>query len=474
MGVGEPLEVTFELVTPAYAGAAERSETDGLRPPTLKALLRFWWRAMRPELSPDQLFKRESEIFGSTDKGQGLRIVPGGRWPDLRAGRDYDRAGTPEPDPTHGYMAYGAVAWESSRRQSELQVPRLHPPGAQSFRLILGKFTTGRDGKPRALSPMELAVHRLEVEGAVWLLSAFGGIGSRSRRGVGSIMVRDFPFLVFPNLASVEQGANLANTLRRGLRLASSLPQAARAVLARSHGEQDAEEAENTAVECLKDTQGTRFSCEPEHAALSNGSRVLVGSPRQGGFFSSPRDALRAAKEDFYAYRRSLGCYSVRQRQRATAPEGPDHRWRASMQGAHTPPAGPNLAPLAAAFGLPLPGHMASSGFDVDVVAQGKDIDRRASPVFFKVLRWGGVGFAPVILYMPSRFLPANARMVVQVVEPRVGGDDRRTRDSRIRWQGGLQQRGYTGVTDFLHGLLQSPTSVRWRCPETTWQEVAW
>lgn len=106
----EPIEVTFELTTPAYAGTADTGKTEGLRPPTLKALLRFWWRAMHAELRGDDLFRAEESLFGSTRAGQGLRMVPRGDWGTVRTE-------TPErPSPQQRYLGYGRVRDEDPRR----------------------------------------------------------------------------------------------------------------------------------------------------------------------------------------------------------------------------------------------------------------------------------------------------------------------------------------------------------------------
>lgn len=110
MAAQAAIDVTFELVTPAYAGGADPNVIDCLRPPTLKALLRFWWRAMNPEMGPTELFEREGEIFGSTKHGQGLRMVPRGDWSSARAE-------TPKSlSRQQRYLGYGRVRDEDTGR----------------------------------------------------------------------------------------------------------------------------------------------------------------------------------------------------------------------------------------------------------------------------------------------------------------------------------------------------------------------
>ncbi len=42
----EKLEATFRIVTPMFIGGADQTPSDGIRPPSVKGALRFWWRAL--------------------------------------------------------------------------------------------------------------------------------------------------------------------------------------------------------------------------------------------------------------------------------------------------------------------------------------------------------------------------------------------------------------------------------------------
>lgn len=63
-----------ETVTPMFLAGAD-GRTPELRPPSIKGAMRFWWRAMNGHLSPEELKKRETEIFGGSGKGQGRSNV---------------------------------------------------------------------------------------------------------------------------------------------------------------------------------------------------------------------------------------------------------------------------------------------------------------------------------------------------------------------------------------------------------------
>ncbi len=64
--------ITFECetITPMFLAGADGA-TPELRPPSIKGIMRFWWRAFNGHLSLDKLMKLEGEIFGAADKNIG-------------------------------------------------------------------------------------------------------------------------------------------------------------------------------------------------------------------------------------------------------------------------------------------------------------------------------------------------------------------------------------------------------------------
>lgn len=345
MATGKALPVTFELITPAYAGAADRTKTDGLRPPTLKALLRFWWRAMHPGDRPGQLFQRESEIFGSTGRGQGLRLVPVGDWPAWRS----DGVGTEETKPIFQYLAYGPITRSGGRFRLNVERLTVDPVCQKLVVKIVG---------PGRFQSAEWD----EVRGALWLLSAFGGIGSRSRRGWGSLRIHT-QFSEFTDPHSGTDEDQTLCILRKGLK--SLVPNSAPVG-------------------------------DPQHTSLSAGMRVALGSKVE-----SWKEALKNAGKAYYDYRRALGAeFGHRPGQ-----GGPD--WRLRSQWLANGVTSGSPAPQATSFGLPLNAYFSRSRRKADVGVGTRLDGRRASPVFIKILRVGN-GFAPVIAWLPSLLLPSN------------------------------------------------------------------
>ncbi|HEV2472928.1 MAG TPA: RAMP superfamily CRISPR-associated protein, partial [Chthonomonadales bacterium] len=190
----DPINLELRLVTPAYTGGADTEVADGLRPPTLKALLRFWWRAMHPELKPQELFAREEALFGSTSAGQRLSIIPVG---PINTMSECPARYTTDVKPPLFYLAYGT----QGDRQSNPR-PRAKADTTYRYRLILSPAMTVED--------------RSEIFKALWLLGAIGGCGTRSRRGFGSLEIVSAS-LDLPHRPAADTQAALVTWLKSGV-----------------------------------------------------------------------------------------------------------------------------------------------------------------------------------------------------------------------------------------------------------------
>jgi CRISPR-associated protein Cmr1 len=42
----ETIEAVYRIVTPMFIGGADQKPNDGVRAPSFKGMLRFWWRAL--------------------------------------------------------------------------------------------------------------------------------------------------------------------------------------------------------------------------------------------------------------------------------------------------------------------------------------------------------------------------------------------------------------------------------------------
>ncbi|MBN1543743.1 hypothetical protein JW992_16490 [candidate division KSB1 bacterium] len=149
-------------------------EGDGLRIPSLRGVLRYWFRSLNYDVDAKAVFAKEAEVFGSTETGQGVRIIPAreqkfgvqkvgkGEW--LDAG--YHDA----------YLGYGPLLFDRNLGGSTSHNDSRHreaivPGSVFNFRAC------GTDGQIN------------ELKKCLMLLSIFGGLGSRNRRGWGSVWV---------------------------------------------------------------------------------------------------------------------------------------------------------------------------------------------------------------------------------------------------------------------------------------------
>jgi CRISPR-associated protein Cmr1 len=168
------LTVTLKTVTPMFLGGANPNQTAEFRAPSIKGALRFWYRAIDPLYKQPFDGKKnsptwEEKIFGSTEHGQGafsLRLENG--------------------------SIKGSDEWNHNN------YPNKNGLRYFSFPLDMG-------GKKRKYIPsntnicMSTIFHykpadkeRKAILSSLWLLGHIGGLGSRSRRGHGTVALQSW------------------------------------------------------------------------------------------------------------------------------------------------------------------------------------------------------------------------------------------------------------------------------------------
>lgn len=181
------IEATYRIVTPMFIGGANQDPSDGIRPPSFKGALRFWWRALNwgkfyqvnagdESEALKALHQEESRLFGSAAKdgkgGQGCFLLSVSKnvfghkkqnevHPDFK-NKDAAR-----------YLAYGLMEAFSSRKTGKKagQLVRGCLNENQYFTVSL-KFRGEIDGS---------------ILSSLKALGLLGGLGSRTRKGLGSI-----------------------------------------------------------------------------------------------------------------------------------------------------------------------------------------------------------------------------------------------------------------------------------------------
>jgi CRISPR-associated protein Cmr1 len=165
--------ITFECetITPMFLGGAD-GRTPELRPPSIKGLMRFWWRAMNAHLSLEDLKEEEAKIFGGSGEKEGrskvtIRVYP------------FNLSTSKDDFPSHPvqvknfkinileYLAYGTYEYERGRGNIFI---RDYIIPDQKFSISI-------------TAPNE---RKSEIINVFQILSTFGGLGSRARNGFGS------------------------------------------------------------------------------------------------------------------------------------------------------------------------------------------------------------------------------------------------------------------------------------------------
>jgi CRISPR-associated protein Cmr1 len=177
----DTLAATFRVITPVFCAGHEQNGPSHIRAFSLRGAIRYWHRAVDP------LFrKHEGPAFGSSagDQGEASPIVLIVSTP-CQGSEDFSRvlkAGKRESGGA-AYLGYSLYIGKNKRkgiapgREFGIEVvPRLAalPAGKEK-----------KDVAERKKSELEKA--RKCWAAGIWLLGHLGGIGSRSRRGIGTI-----------------------------------------------------------------------------------------------------------------------------------------------------------------------------------------------------------------------------------------------------------------------------------------------
>lgn len=345
-----------------------------LRPPAIKGILRDWYRIL---VGAAAAVEAEARYFGGTGAG-------GGQSPFLLA---IDRP------------LIGEVPW--------------CPPGAHSDGIAglryLGYSLNFGENRRKAIAPGESfdletvfphgasEEHRRVLLSTVWLLAHLGGLGTRSRRGFGSLLLEDWQgpggdgdMARLPLLGAAPDPASAGRYLRQGLEVLEQwFPTVAR-----------------------PEPQGR------EPGMRLTGARFLVvRRPGVGGAWELASEALEhvgGAMQRFRRQREIDGFPTARKLDRRE----------------HLP-----AAPARAAFGLPLSYRTRKSEytFEPSVPGEGKAYRRFPSPLLLHVQRIRD-GFVPIVSLLggawPGRDLPVRLE---EVVEDRQGYRDFCPEDPGIR-----------------------------------------
>ncbi len=181
----QPVEITaeYKITTPMFLGGADPTESidhQQFRNASLKGALRFWWRAlnwgrMLTESSGNlaealkALHQREGALFGkASDSNQSLQsqIQLSSELTDTRVIADGDKS-------------LKAVSYLLGMGLYDYKIGTLRPALAEGRLSVIARF-----------KPSTPAEDVAEVRQALIALGVFGALGSRARKGLGSLSIQ--------------------------------------------------------------------------------------------------------------------------------------------------------------------------------------------------------------------------------------------------------------------------------------------
>ncbi len=166
----EPL--TIHLVTPMFGGGPKSNSIDQERPireSAIRGHLRFWWRATRGAVckNANELSKREADIFGHTEQASQIQVVTHYEKDEVKRNSKVFFKKKNHPFPRY-------VLSNMKDKTPYLMKAQF------SLNIRLSKKTT------------DFELIKKEVGAALWAWINFGGLGSRTRRGCGSLYCKQF------------------------------------------------------------------------------------------------------------------------------------------------------------------------------------------------------------------------------------------------------------------------------------------
>lgn len=159
------VEFECEVLTPMFLAGADQNDAE-LRPPSVRGMLRYWYRALlggRGITNIADLAREESRVFGETEAASPVSV----RVRVRSNGEPKEASSLLKGDSPLKYLWYSTTLGDNNRR---------YLPAGTTFRLSLA---TTRDTQ---------ALER--ATSAFWMLVHCGGLGTRSRRMAGSFAAR--------------------------------------------------------------------------------------------------------------------------------------------------------------------------------------------------------------------------------------------------------------------------------------------
>jgi len=162
-------EFELEIITPLFLAGADTNKPE-LRATAIKGALRFWWRALHPNLPLAKLKEDESKIFGDAGDKTGKSRIK------IMISRDLSYDGKSRENPL-------------PHKVSKFTYPCFKPGETFSIKILGDK----------------------KIFWLFQIVTVLGGLGRRSRRGFGSIRIVRSNVIDGQDNISIEDVLNLVN-----------------------------------------------------------------------------------------------------------------------------------------------------------------------------------------------------------------------------------------------------------------------
>jgi CRISPR-associated protein Cmr1 len=344
----------IEIVTPLFMGGSSPRERPELRAASFRGALRFWLRALLGDVlgdRPEEIFKCESEVFGSTDHASPVIVRV--------ENQNLPITGYSQLVRNHPGIAYLLFGARQIRNEPERKAIVNGCQFPCTFHLRAGVQN------PDAL---QAAV------AALWLLTHLGGLGMRSRKGGGNLQVVSTDWSA-PSLPSLIVQAQTAEQLQMELK-------------------DGLHSLRKWAATTFNGSLSPTFKTSPSFDVLHPDWCTIFVVNRE---FKNWEDALNTFGQVMQKFRDR---------------RDPDYsNVKAVLQGS-------NQLQLVqrAAFGLPIVFYFRSLG-DKRATLEGKEHDRRASPLIVRVTKLASGKFVLVLIRFRSPLLPSGEQLLLRCRE---------------------------------------------------------
>jgi CRISPR-associated protein Cmr1 len=364
----------LRIVTPLFIGGAEQESEAELREPSIKGLLLFWNRVLYPNDSVS-----EARIFGGQGKGQGqsrvlLRISNKTLISGAKGDQRWDGTKT-------AYLGYGVInrgetgEFKTDKNGNRTPVKKVittrpYIKSGSRFVLTIRFKPVPKDSLDEERKVFQEDEQRVKM--AVWAWLMFGGLGARSRKGFGSIIVESAEGMNDLPALKVNNTDDLQRSIQEFIKTIPSM---------------------------------SKLSGYPEHTHWSEKTRCLIT-----GHGKSGEEAL----ENLGCKISSLRSYKSTSR---LAWVKNDHDLMSDFIHKRIKLKNP---PLRSAFGLPHNYFFSSSNEsgEVNFMDENGKKGRRASPVFFTVYEFPTHTKACIVaLFLPAKLIPANKAVRISTGE---------------------------------------------------------